>query len=160
MDGYEHIPDPGDAWVPSPKQVRQQRDREDMRKHAASLAREAPPLSTATAQRLATLLSQRPLPRELVEWRLRLFCGHVIARTAHHTHTSVHSAFIGGIACPDCGLDPATIIAAEALHRLEPDPAAPAASPDRDADLRKSIARHERAIERLRGQLHDRSGER
>jgi hypothetical protein len=53
-----------------------------------------------------------------MRWRLRLFCGHVVERHAHHTHTTVHAAFMGATACPECELDPATIVAADTLGRI------------------------------------------
>lgn len=121
MDSYECMPDPGDDWIPTSKQLRLQREREDMRQHAARMASLAPPLSEATVQRLVALLSQQPSANEMVEWRLRLFCGHVITRMAHRTHKSVHAAFTAAISCAECGLDPATIVAAEAVCRLQPD---------------------------------------
>src|SRR5687768_7583591 len=106
MDGYEVVPDPGSDWQPTKAQVRRQRESEDIREHAARLAAEAPPLSKEALHRVAVLLSHQTPPSELVEWRLRLFCGHIVLRTAHHTHTTVHAAFMGGISCKDCGLDP------------------------------------------------------
>ena len=156
MDGYELLPDPGGDWTPTEAQARRQREREDLRDRAARVAAEAPPLSQETLQRVTELLSRKTPPSELVEWRSRLFCGHVITRTSHHTRTTVHSAFTGGIKCPECGLDPATIIAAQAIHRLEPDPPPKPRSQPSEESIRRAIERHERAIEKLRAQL-DRS---
>ena len=50
-----------------------------------------------------------------MRWRLRLYCGHVVERTAHQSHRTIHSAFTGSTACPECGLEPATVVAGEAL---------------------------------------------
>jgi hypothetical protein len=155
MEDYEHIPDPGDGWQPTNRDIRRQRQSEDIRSHAREMAASAPPLSQQTLERLATLLS-RPTPRhDLIEWRLRIFCGHVVTRTAHHTHTTVHAAFTGSVKCGECGLDPATIIAAEAIGRLEPH-RSEASSRPRSLDRQRieaEIARHERAVARLRTKL-------
>lgn len=157
MDGYECVPDPGPDWVPTKKDERRQREREEIQRHAQLVAADAPPLSKETIERVATLLSRPARPEELMQWRLRLFCGHVVLRTAHHTHTTVHGAFMGGVRCPECGLDPATIIAAEAIGRIAgPLVATRSRSAATDAEgIRLAIARHEREISRLRSQLVD-----
>lgn len=56
-----------------------------------------------------------------MRWRLRLYCGHVVERTAHYTHKTLHSALMSARACPECGLDPATIVDGEAVG-LEAEP--------------------------------------
>lgn len=76
VDGFELIPDPGKDWSPTKAQVRGQRDGEELRARAARLAAEAPPLSEEILQTLAVLLPRKTLPSDLVEWWLRLFCGH------------------------------------------------------------------------------------
>lgn len=155
MDGYELLPDPGDDWSPTKAQIRRQREREELRDHAARVAAEAPPLPKETLRRVAVLMSHETPPSDLVEWRLRLFCGHEIARTSHHTHTAVQSAFMGGIACPECGLDPATLIAAQAVRRLEPDPAPMQRPTPAEDSFRRAIERHEREIKKLSAQLDE-----
>jgi hypothetical protein len=153
VDGYELVPDPGDGWSPTKRQVRRQREFEDIRVHSARMAAEAPPLSDHALRTIATFIMNRPPESDLVEWRLRLFCGHVVTRRSHHTNTTVHMAFTGNVPCPECGLDPATIVAAKALRRLEPDPPPKAPSTHDDASIRRAIARHESEIEKLRAQL-------
>lgn len=101
------------------------------------------------------LFSHKTPESDLVEWRLRLFCGHVILRNSHHTHTTVHAAFMGGIACPEGGLDPATIVAAQALRRLEPDACPKEREKRSDDSIRRGIERHEREIDELRAQLDE-----
>lgn len=154
MEGYEHIPDVGDDWQPSKREVRRQRQAEEIRQHARAMAASAPPLSEETLRRVAAIMS-RPTPRhELMEWRLRLFCGHVVKRSAHASHTTVHGAFTGSTRCPECGLDPATIVAAEAIGLVEERPQHPKAKPEADQSrIEKAIARHERELERLRAEL-------
>jgi hypothetical protein len=123
MEGYEFIPDAGADGMQSKKQERAQRQREEISRAAREMARNAPPPSPDLIARLRVLLSRRTPPDELVVWRLRLFCGHLVSRDAHYTHTTVHAAFMGATACPECGLDPATIVAAEALGRRAQTPA-------------------------------------
>lgn len=152
MDGYEQITDPGDDWTPTKRQARRQREFEDIREHAVRMAADSPPLTAEQLRTLATFIMNRPPESDLVEWRLRLFCGHVVTRTSHHTNTTVHMAFTGTVACPECGLDPATIVSAEALRR--PGPERQPKERDRDdTSIRRAIARHEREIEKLRAQL-------
>ena len=128
MEGYEHIPDFGDDWQPSKRAVRRQREAEEIRQHARTMAASAPPLSEETLRQVAATMS-RPTPKhELMEWRLRLFCGHVVKRSAHASHTIVHGAFTGSTRCPECGLDPATIVAAEAIGLAEERPQQPEAT--------------------------------
>jgi hypothetical protein len=155
IEGYELIPDAGDGWQPSKREIRRQREAEDIRRHARELAAKAPPMSDETRARVAALLSRRTPKHELMRWRLRLFCGHVVTRTAHHGHTTVHGAFTGSTRCTECGLDPATIVAAEAIGLVEERPGVKpvARSTDECAGLERAIVRHERELARLRAEL-------
>jgi hypothetical protein len=99
-------------------------------------------------------------PEDLVVWRLRLYCGHVIERTSHHTHTRLSSAFTGGSTrCTECGKDPSTILAAKALGRQEPLAGTP--KPRKAAAKRPTVAEQNAQLRRenadLRRQLADRS---
>ncbi|BAK33121.1 hypothetical protein MLP_01070 [Microlunatus phosphovorus NM-1] len=95
-----------------------------------------------------------------MRWRLRLYCGHVLERTSHYTHKTLHNAFTGATSCPECGLDPATIVGGEAIGlEAEPKaarvPAAPSAAAKRSgrptkADLEARVGALEAEIERLR----------
>lgn len=62
MDGYERIPDLGDDWQPGKREVRRQRDAEEIRQHAQAMAASAPPLSQETLRRVAAIMSC-PVPR-------------------------------------------------------------------------------------------------
>ena len=116
-----------------------------------------PPLSPEVLNRIAPILRDILLrPRtELMRWRLRLFCGHVVEATAHYSHKRYPS---DSIECPDCGLDPATVVAAEAIGRVdEPPPTAPTPRQRRvnarRAGLVEAIAKCEAELRRLRSQL-------
>lgn len=81
-----------------------------------------PPLSPAQLDRLAPLLRTPTPDHELMMWRLRLYCGHTVERSAHASHKTVHAAFTGSTRCAECGCDPAIIIDARALGRVAPPP--------------------------------------
>lgn len=86
-----------------------------------------PPLLPRQKEALARLLGSPTPPYELMKWRLRLYCGHVVERAAHHTHKTLHSAFAGSTACPECGLNPATIVDGAAIGLQGQRPSAPQA---------------------------------
>lgn len=122
-----------------------------------------PPLSPAKREEIAHVLSRPTQPHELMRWRLRLYCGHVVEKRSHVTHRTVHSAFMSSISCDQCGLDPATIVDGEAIGLLEQPPAATrrvrtaaasrstrARKPTR-AELETKVRALEAEIERLRG---------
>jgi len=83
-----------------------------------------PPLSPAKLEELARILGRATPPHELMRWRLRLYCGHVVEQRSHFRNRTVHSAFMGSTSCDQCGLDPATIVDAEAIGLVEEPPEA------------------------------------
>ncbi len=110
-----------------------------------------PPMSPAQLQRIGALMT--PTARhELMVWRLRLYCGHTVERTAHRTHMTVHSAFCGSVRCAECGCDPATVVDARAVGLAEapahPEPVPAARKPTRAA-LERRIAELEAEVARL-----------
>jgi hypothetical protein len=86
----------------------------------------APPLSPAQIEGLRGILGRPTAPHELMRWRLRLFCGHVVERQAHLTHRTLHAAFSGSVACPICGLDPAIIVDGAPVGPVGEPPESPA----------------------------------
>lgn len=84
-----------------------------------------------------------------------MFCGHVVEGQAHFTHRTLHAAFSGSVACPICGLDPATIVDGVAVGLAgEPpesrvDLPSPRSKPTR-AELEMKIGALEAEVERLR----------
>ncbi|GAA0358184.1 hypothetical protein GCM10010151_54840 [Actinoallomurus spadix] len=123
----------------------------------------SPPLSPRQIEDLGRILGAPKQPHELMRWRLRLYCGHVVEKRSHYTHKTLHSAFTGSTSCPECGLDPATIVDGEAIGLVEEPPGVakrvPAESPHRPAGTRKptraeleaKVRELEAEIERLRG---------
>lgn len=122
-----------------------------------SLGSETPAgTARAFAKVRAKLLDAPRVPDDQrMRWQLRLVCGHVIERTAHVSHTTVHDAFLGSTRCTECGLTPAVIIAARAVGPVaeKPKPTAPkpparprAAMLKRLAKLKAEVAALEREV--------------
>jgi hypothetical protein len=84
-----------------------------------------PPLSPSKLEEIARILGAPKPPHELMRWRLRLYCGHVVEKRSHFTHTTLHSAFTGSTSRDQCGLDPATIVDGEAIGLVERAPGTP-----------------------------------
>ena len=115
----------------------------------------APPLSPSQITRLGQLLGTPAPPHDLMRWRLRLFCGHVTERQSHITHRTVQAAFSGAIICPDCGLEPASIIDAVAVGPVgEPETprgvCRPSSAKASRAHLEARVRELEAEVERLR----------
>lgn len=119
-----------------------------------------PPMSPSQRDTIARLLSRPTPPHELMRWRLRLYCGHVVERTSHYTHKTLYAAFMSARACPECGLDPATIVDGEAIGLEAERPsarrsAAPATETRRSgkptkAELEARVRELETEVQRLR----------
>lgn len=114
---YETLNDPDAPYTPTKRDSRRQADAEHMRDRAQALVQEAPPLSPGQVDRIAAILFGSTTDRrDLMTWRLRLICGHVVERTAHAAHTTIAGAFGGSVySCPECGLSPSVIVAGRAL---------------------------------------------
>ncbi|MDI3402874.1 hypothetical protein [Streptomyces cavernicola] len=65
---------------------------------------------------------------EIMRWRVRLYCGHIIQSEAHYTYSDPVSAGTYSKRCPECGRDNMTIVAFEPLG-LRAEPPAPAGPP-------------------------------
>lgn len=107
-----------------------------------------PPMSPGQRESIVRLLGRPTPPHELMRWRLRLYCGHVVERTAHYTHKTLHAAFMSARACPECGLDPATIVDGEAIGLKGEWPNAPGPAP--------SVARAQRSGKSTKAELEAR----
>lgn len=88
--------------------------------HALRQCCPSPPPSPTQLEEIARILSRRPTPPdELMRWRLRKYCGHVVEKRSHFKNATLHSAFTGSKSCDQCGLDPATIVDGEAIGLVE-----------------------------------------
>lgn len=85
--------------------------------YGPSIGHAPPPEVVANVRRVLEDLARRaPTPAtDLVTWRLRLYCGHVVERTAHRSSTTIYGAFAGSLRCTECGLKPASIVAARVV---------------------------------------------
>lgn len=119
----------------------------------------SPPMSPEQRESIVHLLGRPTPPQELMRWRLRLYCGHVVERTAHYTHKTLHAAFTGSTSCPECGLDPATIVDGEAIGlKAEPAECAPSRASTKHkrsgkptkAELEARVRELEAEVQRLR----------
>ncbi|MGO1510427.1 MAG: hypothetical protein ACTHW4_07630 [Actinomycetales bacterium] len=116
-----------------------------------------PPLSPRQIEELSRIFSRPTPPHELMRWKLRLYCGHVVTKTSHYTHKTLHAAFTGSTSCHECGLDPATIVDGEAIGLAgerpiaPPQPAQPSVTrrPTK-AQLEARVRALEQEVERLR----------
>lgn len=119
-----------------------------------SLGTATPKPVAANLARVAEQLRDRPPTpgHQLMRWQLRLFCGHVIERTAHREHTTVARAFISS-PCPECGRDPATIVAARPVGMVGEPPAASSTRTSRRQQAERELARARRDVARLEREL-------
>ncbi|WP_125490172.1 hypothetical protein [Streptomyces sp. WAC 04229] len=93
---------------------------------------------------------------EIMRWRVRLYCGHIIETKAHYTYTNPIDA--GGYwkPCSECGKDRLTIVAFEPIGLLAEPPKTkappPPASPKKPAraELERRVKALEEENDRLR----------
>ncbi|GGL25398.1 hypothetical protein GCM10012283_04560 [Phycicoccus endophyticus] len=55
-----------------------------------------------------------------MRWRVRLYCGHVVETTASAERLNYIEGPSDAMACPDCGLDPAAVVATKPLGVTAP----------------------------------------
>ncbi|MFB8396250.1 hypothetical protein [Streptomyces yangpuensis] len=96
---------------------------------------------------------------EIMRWRVRLYCGHIIETEAHYTYTDPLSAGSYGRRCSECGEDRQTIVAFEPIglrgepqEAIEPLPPPPPKKPTR-AELERRVKTLEKENERLRAKF-------
>lgn len=96
----------------------------------------APPWPEERWERMRQLLGPPTPPWELQRWRLRLYCGHVVEATRIRQSPRPDGGVCDKARCPECGLDPAVIVAFE--------PLGPVAEPPADNRSRKQSSRSTR----------------
>lgn len=112
-----------------------------------------PPMSPSQIEQIARILGSHRPRHMLMRWRLRLYCGHVVEKTAHYTHKTLHAAFTGSAKCAECGLDPATIVDGAAIGLAQDPPtlrAPRARSKPTRTQLEARIQELEAEVKRLR----------
>lgn len=139
-----------------------QRSLQDIREYVRRETARMPPLTGDVLEKVATLLLQPTPDSQITHWRLRLFCGHIIQARRHYTMTRPTDHGCGSQRCPECGMDPAAIVAYEPLGLAVPT-AAPAAPRPRarsslsKAELQAENARLREELRRVRAQLPEAS---
>ncbi len=146
---------PLEPYEPTKADHRRQKEAERMREYVKRNVADAPPPTPAQLERLRRLFSVRTPDYELMRWRLRLYCGHIVEMTQHHDQQQPS----GFRACPDCGLDPASVVAYEPLGRVAETPGPrqlpPAARSrsTRQSAGQQEIIELEQEVARLRARL-------
>lgn len=119
-----------------------------------SLGTQPPAPVAANVARAAGQIASWPRTPDhmLMRWRLRLFCGHMVERTAHRDHTTVERAFTLS-RCGECGLDPASIVAARPLGLVSEPPPPPKPTVQRREKAELHLERARREVARLEKEL-------
>ncbi|MFE4609149.1 hypothetical protein ACFRK5_12425 [Streptomyces niveus] len=141
------------------EQVRQQVDEDNAKCRADPAMAERRRQAFENAARL--MQSFKKQDHEIMRWRVRLYCGHIIETKAHYTYSDPVAAGAYSKRCPECGRDGLTIVAFEPLG-LCAEPPAPAVSPPSvlpKKPTRGELERRVKALEeenvRLRSQAPD-----
>ncbi|WP_223735566.1 hypothetical protein [Streptomyces purpurogeneiscleroticus] len=98
---------------------------------------------------------------EIMRWRVRLYCGHIIETEAHYTYTDPIDAGGSSKQCPECGGAWQTIVAFEpiGLRGEPPEPTVPTPPPPPKkptrAELERRVKTLEKENERLRAKFSD-----
>lgn len=148
--------DPQAPYEPTKADHRRQEEAERVHEYVKRVVADAPPMTPGQIDKVRrTLFSYRTPDHELMRWRLRLYCGHIIEATAHHTSQQPG----GPRSCPECGLEPASVVAFESIGLVaeppgpeQPSPPPTPRSPRRSAEQRRIIELEEE-VTRLRARL-------
>lgn len=92
---------------------------------------------------------------ELMRWRVRLYCGHIVETRRHCTIDAPTRHGSSSMLCPECGMDPARIVAHEPLGLVAKLPSATTRrqpQPQRRS-IEKRLAKIEAEVKDLRDQL-------
>lgn len=90
---YEQVGDPDIPVALDRRAHSRQRQAEATRESIDRLLAEAPPSTEEAAERLAEILAVPTPPRQLMRWRLRLYCGHVVEWSAFIEYRTHQEAF-------------------------------------------------------------------
>lgn len=96
---------------------------------------------------------------EIMRWRVRLYCGHIVETEAHCSYSDPVSAGANSRRCPECGRDGLTIVAYEPLG-LRAEPPSRAAPPPPvlpKKQTRADLERRIRALEEENARLRSRT---
>ncbi|CAI7978112.1 conserved hypothetical protein [Frankia sp. Hr75.2] len=109
------------------------------------------------ARRAMAMIARWHTPdHELMRWRVRLYCGHIVETRRHAESARPTFAGASSMKCPECGKDPSDIVAFEPLGLLAepPKPQEPAVPPapkrPTRAQLERRLAELEAEVDNLR----------
>lgn len=105
----------------------------------------------AHTQALLWRLEEHP-PPELMQLRLRLFCGHIVDLAAHPEHKTIQAAFTSARDCPECGVVSQVIVAALPLG-IRANPRAQATRPIPTPRVKSEVEQLREENTRLREDL-------
>lgn len=114
----------------------------------------------ASKRALDMLLSHKTPEHEIMRWRVRLYCGHVVETRRHRENSNPTLHGSSSERCPECGRNPSVIVAFEPVGLAgEPSSAsktasAPAPKKLTRAQLERRVAALEKENQRLRDSGH------
>ena len=162
-DNYERLGTPLEDYQLTRRDRQWQRTLQEIREHARREAAKAPPLPAEALEKVAMLLSQPTPDWQILRWRVRLFCGHIVEARRHYEMKRPTDHGCSSERCPECGMDPAAIVAYEPLGLATEPVAAPATPWPRArsswsrAELQAENARLREELRRLRARLPEAS---
>lgn len=109
---------PLESYEPTKADRRRQEEAERTAERVREIVADWPPLTPEQRDKIALILGVRTPDHELMRWRLRLCCGHIVEITQHQDHQQPSGSRI----CPECGLAPAAVVAYEPLGRVAEPP--------------------------------------
>lgn len=108
---------------------------------------QAPRWSDSICEQMQDLLGPPTPAWELQRWRLRLYCGHVIEATRLQKSPRPDGGHGDKERCPECGLDPAVIVAFEPLEPVAAPP------PDKRSRMPSHSTRKPPGVRRSKAEL-------
>ena len=97
------------------------------------------------------ILARKTPDHQVMRWRFRLYCGHIVIRTRHANMECPTMHGSSSQAYPECGMDPASIVAYEPIGLVQ-QPAPTSSPPPRPTrrQLEQRVRELESENERLR----------
>jgi hypothetical protein len=110
-----------------------------------------------TVERGRTMLftfANQTRDHELMRWRVRLYCGHIVETRRHCTIDEPTRHGSSSTVCPECGMDPARIVAYEPLGLVAKPPWSTQRQPRPNRrSIEKRLKKIEAEANELRNQL-------
>ncbi|MFE2586421.1 hypothetical protein [Streptomyces sp. NPDC059378] len=137
---------------------RRQQEAAEIHERVQRQVAKAPPLPEARLKRVLELLGSPPPAWEYQQWRLRLYCGHIVEAARLRTSPRPDEGARNTKTCSQCGLNPSVIVAFEPLGPLaDPPPEKrsrqPSRSPRKPPADRRSRAELAAENDALRAEL-------